>query len=491
MGDIYWRANIRRRARSEDWRIHRKAQLMRQRGEELDASSLTCLPSEQFHNDGVNDCEGLLKHDLKEVLEAQHRGLEFPKIEDSRRVDFGVLEFPFVLTPVSKVRVLNIESLLMQREEVRNTMAMQIFRGRFSVNPFLVLRVRRNAVIEDALRQLAIHGARHLKKPLKVVFDGEEGVDEGGVQKEFFQLLIEELYNENFGMFERIEESRNFWFNKNSFEVNLQFELFGIVLGLAIYNQVILDVKFPMAVYKKLMGCSPDDLGLYDLLDFQPSLARGLIALLEHDDCSTFEEVMGPLFFSVTYDRFGCSTEVELKEGGKSIPVTFENREEYIRLHCNWILNSSVEQQYGAFCKGFNQCIGDTLFKQLFRAEELERVICGSVELDLTVLQKVATYQDGFSETSEPVQWFWEVIHSLNPEDKRCFLKFSTGCDRAPVGGLCRIPFIISKAGPDSDMLPWVHTCFNHLLLPAYATKEKLERLLRLAIQHCTGFGLI
>lgn len=39
------------------------------------------------------------------------------------------------------------------------------------------------------------------KKKLKVVFEGEQGVDEGGVQKEYFQLLIEQLYDPNYGMF--------------------------------------------------------------------------------------------------------------------------------------------------------------------------------------------------------------------------------------------------------------------------------------------------
>lgn len=32
-----------------------------------------------------------------------------------------------------------------------------------------------------------------LKKALKVKFAGEEGVDEGGVKKEFFQLLVQEV----------------------------------------------------------------------------------------------------------------------------------------------------------------------------------------------------------------------------------------------------------------------------------------------------------
>jgi len=491
--DIYWRANERRRERSCDWRYRRQVQLAARRGERLEEDSRRFLQPVCFHNDAVNEFEGLLKNDLKEVLETQHAGLDFRQMEDDKRHDFGVVEWPFVLTAVSKVRMLSIESLLMQREEVRSAMVGQILRGRLSINPFLVIKVRRDQVIQDALQQLGVMGSQQFKKPLKVVFDGEEGVDEGGVQKEFFQLLVEELYNEDFGMFERIEESRNFWFNKNSFEANVQFELFGIVLGLAIYNQVILDVKFPMAVYKKLLLGDSVQLGLSDLLDFQPSLAQGLIAMLEHDSASgAFEDIFGPLRFVVEYDSFGAKLEAELKEGGADLPVTWENREEYIEAYCKWIFTTSVSRQHGSFAKGFNQCIGDTLFRQLFRPEELELVICGSMELDFRCLQKSTNYQDGFSATTEAVKWLWEIIHDdLSYDEKKQFLQFCTGCDRAPVGGLGRLPFCVSRAGPDSDMLPSAHTCFNHVLLPEYSSKEKLERMLRLAIQHCTGFGLM
>eukprot|EP00933_Yihiella_yeosuensis_P034292 TRINITY_DN27793_c0_g1_i1.p1 TRINITY_DN27793_c0_g1~~TRINITY_DN27793_c0_g1_i1.p1 ORF type:complete len:429 (+),score=67.93 TRINITY_DN27793_c0_g1_i1:820-2106(+) len=427
----------------------------------------------------------------------QQRGQWFATVagdgnkEEDKRRDFGLIEFAFVLSPVSKVRMLNIESMLLQREEVRNSMSLQVLLQGGRASPFLVLKVRRNAIVEDALQQLAVYGSQQLKKPLKVVFDGEEGIDEGGVQKEFFQLLIEELYNEDFGMFERIDESRNFWFNKNSFEVNLQFELFGSVLGLAIYNQVILDVKFPMAVYKKLMLGSRASLGLTDLLDFQPSLAQGLVHLLEHEDASSFDETYGPLSFVVEYECFGSMVEAELKEGGKDMPVTFENREEYVQRYCDWIFNTSIDGQYAAFRKGFDQCVSDTLFRQLFRYDELELLICGSMDLDFTAWESASQYQDGYSASSNAVRWFWLVVHDLSPEEKRSLLMFCTGCDRAPVGGLGRLPFVISRAGPDSEMLPWVHTCFNHLLLPDYGSQDKLKSRLRLAIQHCKGFGMM
>ena len=69
------------------------------------------------------------------------------------------------------------------------------------------------------------------------------------------------------GMFTYDEETRNFWFNSTSFENDSQFTLIGIVLGLAIYNNVILDIHFPMVVYRKLMG----KLGIFDdLKDSHP-----------------------------------------------------------------------------------------------------------------------------------------------------------------------------------------------------------------------------
>ena len=55
-------------------------------------------------------------------------------------------------------------------------------------------------------------------------------------------------------MFTYSEETRSFWFNPTSFENDGQFMLIGIVLGLAIYNNVILDVHLPLVVYRKLLG---------------------------------------------------------------------------------------------------------------------------------------------------------------------------------------------------------------------------------------------
>jgi ubiquitin-protein ligase E3 A len=64
------------------------------------------------------------------------------------------------------------------------------------------------------------------------------------------------------------------------------------------------------------------------------------------------------------------------------------------------------------------------------------------------------------------------------------------GSDRAPIGGLGNMKCIIQRDGPDSDKLPTSHTCFNTLLLPEYASREKMLNRLKLAIMNAEGFGL-
>ena len=126
---------------------------------------------------------------------------------------------------------------------------------------YLLLQVDRHNLIEDTLKQIS-QSTVSLKKPLRVMFKGEPGVDEGGVKKEFFQLLIRQLFDPDFGMFLYNEKERLYWFNGRTHEPNINFELIGILMGLALYNNVLLEANFPLACYKKLLFQKPnfDDL---------------------------------------------------------------------------------------------------------------------------------------------------------------------------------------------------------------------------------------
>lgn len=77
----------------------------------------------------------------------------------------------------------------------------------------------------------------------------------GGVSKEYFKLLIEELFDPNLGMFQYNPDNRLYWFNGKTYETNLSFECVGLVFGLAFYNGFFVDMPIvPAACFKILLG---------------------------------------------------------------------------------------------------------------------------------------------------------------------------------------------------------------------------------------------
>mmetsp|Transcript_8195 Transcript_8195/g.11619 ORF Transcript_8195/g.11619 Transcript_8195/m.11619 type:complete len:828 (-) Transcript_8195:219-2702(-) len=440
----------------------------------------TLVNPTMFNNDAVNS-ELSLKADYKRWIEKQR---------------FSFCKYNYILDASSKRDILNIDTRYQMNEHFREAMIARLYIGNISSSPYLVLKVRRSNLIRDAIVQLQnakLENMRdeeddennlYFKKPLKIKFEGEEGVDEGGVQKEFFQLVVAQIFDPKYGMFTYDKDTRICWFNHKSVSSDEEYELIGIILGLAIYNGVILDLRFPMVVYRKLLGW---DVTMEDMKEVDPELAKGFEKLL------TFPGDVENTFcrnFSISYQAWGATKTDELKKDGSNIPLTKENRDEYVELYSKWYLNDSISKQFDAFRKGFlNVCGGPAL--RLFRPEELHQLICGSEELDFDALEKKTQYDGGFTKDTPVIKNLWKVLKRLPLDKKKKFLMFCTGSDRAPINGLGDLAFTISKNGPDSDRLPTSHTCFNHLLLPNYATEEKLEKNLMIAVQNCKGFGLL
>ena len=139
-------------------------------------------------------------------------------------------------------------------------------------NFVLKFNINRDNILEEAL-SIIIKWQDKLKYSLKIKFIGEEAEDEGGVRREFFMLIIRQIFDANYGMFIYNEKTKLFWFNCNCFESTIQYQLIGTILGLALFNGVILDIKFPIALYKKLLGIKPC---LNDLKEYDPELYNNL-----------------------------------------------------------------------------------------------------------------------------------------------------------------------------------------------------------------------
>ena len=65
---------------------------------------------------------------------------------------------------------------------------------------------------------------------------------------------MRQLFDPSFGMFQ-LTEGRVYWFRASSLELAMEFELVGTLLGLAIFNNHILDLAFPTLVYQCVPGC--------------------------------------------------------------------------------------------------------------------------------------------------------------------------------------------------------------------------------------------
>ena len=453
---------------------------------------------EEFYNEAVN-----------ESLEIKE---DFPhwKAKDG----FSFCNYPFILNPATKTNVLKIECMVQMRHELQDAFFRAMFVGVNS--PYLVLEIRRQHIIRDALVQLEAKSQMDLKKQLKVQFVGEEAVDEGGVGKEFFQLVVRDLFDPRYGLFVKNEESGLYWFAPNisaehpaahprqrDHQVNAggeedQYEgamdkssieevrLVGKLIGLAIYNAINLDVQFPLALYKKLLESPPT---LSDLTQLDTLLGKNLEMMLEYD--GDVESTFGQTF-QVNLDVFGQVITCDLKPGGADIPLTNANCTEFVELYVDFLLNRSVSTLFTAFKEGFEAVTTPKSTSiSLFRPEELELLVCGSKELDFYALEKVTTYDGGFTRETPVVSHFWQIVHTWSTEQQKKLLFFTTGTDRVPIGGLGKMTFVIAKNGPDSERLPSSHTCFNVLLLPEYAEKHTLEERLLTAIQNSEGFGMI
>jgi ubiquitin-protein ligase E3 A len=395
---------------------------------------------------------------------------------------FCFTRFPCLVDTKFKSMLMQFEAIVQTRQHLRAHGGIHAL----IADPFLTLVVRRDRLVQSTLAEMQ-RKAQSLKKPLRVQFFGEEGIDAGGVRKEFFQLLMKQLLDPDFGMFYQTE-SRDLWFQPRAkCQVGGdEFQLIGTIIGLAVYNNVILDVSFPQALYRKLLGHKLD---MVDLEEVEPALASGLSELLKfiEEDGVTVEEVFDRDFV-YEYEVFDEHVAEELCDNGKNRKLTVANRDEFVDLTRDLILHQSIEMQFRRFNEGFRS-VADRELMQTLHPEELELLVCGQPSFDFNELESSTRYE-GYEDSDPTIQFFWKVLHTFDLEDKKLFLKFTTGSDRVPIGGLKDLNFIVGKNGDNEDMLPTAHTCFNHLLLPAYRDEETCARKLKQAIQNCHGFGL-
>ncbi|EDK37458.2 conserved hypothetical protein [Meyerozyma guilliermondii ATCC 6260] len=351
------------------------------------------------------------------------------------------------------------------------------------------IKVRRDHIFEDSYQEIMRQTPEDLKKRLMIKFDGEEGLDYGGVSREFFFLLSHDMFNPFYCLFEySSHDNYTLQFNPNS-GINPEhlnyFKFIGRVVGLGVFHRRFLDAFFVGALYKMMLH---KKVVLQDMEGVDAEFFRSLKWILDNDITGILD-----LTFSAEDERFGEIVEVDLKENGRNIEVTEENKHEYVELISEWKIYKRVEEQFKAFIDGFNELIPQELVN-VFDERELELLIGGLAEIDVEDWKKHTDYR-GYQESDQVIQWFWKCIKEWDSEQKARLLQFTTGTSRIPVNGFKDLQgsdgprrFTIEKAG-EPNQLPKSHTCFNRVDLPPYADYASLKQKLTLAVEETVGFG--
>ncbi|KAJ8276898.1 hypothetical protein GJAV_G00069140 [Gymnothorax javanicus] len=343
------------------------------------------------------------------------------------------------------------------------------------------ITVSRQTLFEDSFQQIMALKPYDLRRRLYVIFRGEEGLDYGGLAREWFFLLSHEVLNPMYCLFEYAGKS-NYCLQINPASTinpdHLSYFCFiGRFIAMALFHGKFIDTGFSLPFYKRMLN---KKLTIKDLETIDPEFYNSLIWIRDNN----IEECGLEMYFSVDMEILGKITSHDLKPDGADTLVTEENKEEYIGLMAEWRFSRGVEDQTKAFLDGFNEVV-PLQWLQYFDEKELEVMLCGMQEVDLQDWQRHTVYRH-YTRNSKQIVWFWQEVDN---EVRLRLMQFVTGTCRLPLGGSNGPQkFCIEKVGKDT-WLPRSHTCFNRLDLPPYKSFEQLKEKLLFAIEETEGFG--
>uniref|UniRef100_A0A8C1H123 E3 ubiquitin-protein ligase n=1 Tax=Cyprinus carpio TaxID=7962 RepID=A0A8C1H123_CYPCA len=366
---------------------------------------------------------------------------------------------------------------------------------------------------------------------LEIQYENEVGTGLGPTQ-EFYALVSQELQRADLGLWRGEEvtlsnpkgsqEGTKYMFSSRGLfavpfgrttkpahiaKIKMKFRFLGKLMAKAIMDFRLLDLPLGLPFYKWMLR-HESSISSHDLVNIDPGVAKSIQHLediirqkkrIEQDRSHTRETLQQAL---ESLNMNGCSVEdlgldftlpgfpnIELKKGGKDLPVTIHNLEEYLRLVVYWTLNEGVSRQFESFREGF-ESVFPLQHLQCFYPEELDQLLCGSKSesWDVKTLMECCRPDHGYTHDSRAVRFLFEVLSSFDAEQQRLFLQFVTGSPRLPVGGFRSLnpPLTIvrktfeSTENPD-DFLPSVMTCVNYLKLPDYSSIEIMREKLLIA----------
>ena len=353
------------------------------------------------------------------------------------------------------------------------------------------IKISRENCLEESIKEIEYV---NLWKEVKITFNGEVSYDAGGLFREWFIILIEELEKKEMKLFERSEcDEISYIFNKNLNENSYwsfkYFKFIGKLMAKSIIDNITINLSFNILIYKLILE---EEVKFEDLKNIDAYLYSSLLSLknMNSNDISAME-----IYYTYQYENSdGKLVTDELIEGGEDIKVT--DIEDYIDKRIKYMVKKAkVLVKY--IQEGLFTYIPKYVIKSL-NSYELELLICGQPFIDVNEWKKNSINKGKFSKNT--VTWFWEEIYKLDQENLRRFLQFSTGSSRVPINGFQNLE---SNRGEIAlfclNAVPYnkhgnnfirAHTCFNRLDVPTFKKKSEVHDAIQFVLKNITGFGI-
>ncbi|KRX01040.1 HECT-domain-containing protein [Pseudocohnilembus persalinus] len=339
----------------------------------------------------------------------------------------------------------------------------------------IYLNIDREYIWSDTIKEVSKkNGPQLALSELNVKFKKEEGIDGGGLTREWLTLTLRQIFNPDFGLFTLSSNQVTLRPSPLSYVIPSHlkyFEYAGRLVAKGLMEQIEVEVDFTVSFLKHILK---KNLIIQDLEDIDPEQAKNLHWILEND----INEL--DLTFSYDINKFGTIETIELVENGSNVIVTNDNKQQFVKLMAHYKMTDEIKEQIQKFIQGFYDVIPYKAIEH-FDEKDFGMILSGIKQIDINEMKQFIGLQ-GYTQNSDQIEWLFDFLSQQDEQIKALFLFYATGSFKVPYGGYSSLGLEIVKVS-NTKKLPVAHTCSKQIDLPPYESRQILEQKLLTAIQ--------
>ena len=372
-------------------------------------------------------------------------------------------------------------------------------------------RLDQSMIAQFATQYRSPQRFRSIKRPFHIEYVGENGIDVGGLARDFASELAKDICEYRIGLFVATPNARN---KIGSYRECLipsadgrikspskLYRAVGGLIAIGIRSKIVQPFNFPPFFWHYLAGEPLKVENVYEVDEVFFKVMNGLETAVESGmDPEEFDRTYGNM--KATFVNFR-GEEVNILAlnnnngtnssnfGGyngypttpRIIFISHKNVRRFITLSHEYRIKE-LENPMKEINEGFWENLN---FKPppYVSAELLEFMVCGERQVDLRQLRVVTQFS---AVPKDEISMFWAALGKMNSEQRRNFLQFATGNMCIPQNVQSVFLTVEHVSAPVDKRLPAASTCFNRIHLPPYSSVDKMLRALITAIEYTGTF---